>query len=401
MAATAAACLLSVLAVQVPAHADQATRQSGSEARAGDDFNGDGYRDLAIGTPDATVNGRAAAGSVVISYGTPQGIDPARRTVITQDSSFIPGAAETSDKFGTSISSGDLDGDGYADLVVGSPGEDISEGPDQGSVSVIWGGANGPTGSRTLTGRSSDSSPGEFGRTVVVGRFTGDGKPDVAVAGYTDVWLASDITKAGDAKIDHIYAYDLGPFHHKTIMSGTSGDANGDGRDELVVFGQTAYTALFTQVNDEFQVVWWEFGLGSAGDFGDINHDGYEDLVLGMPYMDDETGRAQIWWGDSDGFGGPDGPDPGQVTTLSQYACGLGDSELGDQFGHTVRLYDANRDGFGDLAVTAPYENAKDGAVWRLPGTANGLTAVGSQSFDPPRLGVNSPGARFGLVLNR
>ncbi|MER8221459.1 hypothetical protein ABTZ58_12895 [Streptomyces sp. NPDC094143] len=66
-------------------------------ARHADDFNGDGYRDLAA----------------------------ARRTVLTQDSAGIPGTAEEGDRFGKALTSGDVNADGYGDLVVGSVGEDV------------------------------------------------------------------------------------------------------------------------------------------------------------------------------------------------------------------------------------------------------------------------------------
>src|SRR3954447_14279936 len=84
-----------------------------------DDFNGDGYKDLAIGAPTATVGGQRGAGHVVVMYGGPHGLTKDRRTVISRATSGIPGSPQAGDNFGIQLSKGDLDGDGRTDLIVG------------------------------------------------------------------------------------------------------------------------------------------------------------------------------------------------------------------------------------------------------------------------------------------
>jgi hypothetical protein len=109
------------------------------------DVNNDGYRDVIVSAPDATVAGHAKAGAVVVLYGTAHGIDPSRRTVLTQNSTGIPGTAESGDLFGAAVVVSDLNRDGYYDLVVGSPGEDVAGDDGGGSVTVVYGTSSGLT----------------------------------------------------------------------------------------------------------------------------------------------------------------------------------------------------------------------------------------------------------------
>lgn len=90
-------------------------------AKLADDFNGDGHRDFVMLGGTYGKDGR-----VTVVYGTSTG--PGTRVqTIHQDSPGIPGAVEKDDEWGFAATSADLDRDGYADLVVASPGEDVGD----------------------------------------------------------------------------------------------------------------------------------------------------------------------------------------------------------------------------------------------------------------------------------
>ncbi len=119
------------------------------------DFNGDGRSDTVVADPYATVAGQAQAGRVIVLYGDADGrIGEGSRGTVSQGTGAVGGVAEAGDRFGSALTVADLDCDGYTDLVVGTPQEDISGQADSGYVQIIWGGAAGlgtGTASRQLT----------------------------------------------------------------------------------------------------------------------------------------------------------------------------------------------------------------------------------------------------------
>lgn len=128
------------------------------------DFNGDGYRDVAAGAACADVGSASCAGAVVVLYGSASGVSAARRAVITQNSAGVPGTAESGDLFGSALATGDLDRDGYSDLVVGASNESIGDRDGVGSGTVLWGGKSGLTGGKGLPQQADRRPPGHRGR---------------------------------------------------------------------------------------------------------------------------------------------------------------------------------------------------------------------------------------------
>ncbi len=140
------------------------------------DFNGDGYDDLAIGAPGEN----NSAGMVHILYSSPTGLTSTGSQTFTQ-SSLGTDSSEAGDRFGASLAAGDFNGDGYDDLAVGIPGEDIGSISDAGAVSIIFGSVNGLTGSRDqFWHQDSVNVPGgaeagdQFGYSLATGDFNGE-----------------------------------------------------------------------------------------------------------------------------------------------------------------------------------------------------------------------------------
>ncbi|MER5633761.1 FG-GAP and VCBS repeat-containing protein [Streptomyces nitrosporeus] len=128
--------------------------------------NGDAYPDLVFTRQptgmDSDVDFPSKGGAVAVAYGGPKGQNTALKpSWITQSTAGVPGADEIGDRMGASAAVGDLDGDGYGEVVVGLPGEDVGGAKDAGGVLVFKGRASGVTGTGTrVIGQSTADVPG-------------------------------------------------------------------------------------------------------------------------------------------------------------------------------------------------------------------------------------------------
>ncbi|WP_430382805.1 FG-GAP-like repeat-containing protein [Streptomyces sp. P10-4] len=362
-----------------------------------DDFNGDGYRDLAIGAPGAVAGGKAKAGAVVVTYGSSSGISAARRKTTSQDSSGVPGTSETSDRFGTELAHGDLNRDGYGDLVVGTPLEDVGGDADGGSVTILWGGASGLSGGTTISDPNA-SGHDRFGQSLAVGDFTGDGKADLAVGSTgKDVWIfKGGFTKSGGAagKLRLDTQIESGAYPRGAVQL-AAGDFDDDGADDVVV-GSSAGNFVYRGGAAGFTLQ-TEAGAGYAGALtaADFDRDGHDDLVVGSDFMSvmDSTakgGYVTVF------YGGAAGVDTTRSAVFTQDTAGVpGADEHHDSFGGALAAGDVDGDRYPDLAVGAYFETigsaSHAGSVWVLRGGASGLTGTGAQSFNQGTAGV--PGA--------
>ncbi|MGK5693030.1 FG-GAP-like repeat-containing protein [Streptomyces sp. URMC 128] len=395
------------------AHADADTRQATTELR--DDFNGDGYADLAVAAPAATVGGKKGAGYVAVVYGSENGLNTTTRQVLSQSTAGVPGSPEVDDAFGSALTTADLDRDGFADLVVGVGREDTADGgTESGLVEVLWGGAKGLSAGAVLaTGKAYDGLGGQ-GR-LIVGDINGDGAEDlVTVENQFNLRvLKGPFARDGStAQGEQIVTDEF----DSRVLDLATGDLNGDGVTDV---------AATENDGDEFdarRVVYWlgtEQGLtpyttvqGADGyrlkggenlDIGDVDRDGYDDIVVGRAVdgydSDLDTPAAKggrVTWIP----GGPDGPDGVQATHLNQDSAGVpGSAEKGDGFGTDVQIADVNGDGYPDVATGLPGENlgsvADAGAVVVLRGTARGLSGTGAQVVTQNT--PNVPGSAEGL----
>ncbi|MGW3985508.1 FG-GAP-like repeat-containing protein [Streptomyces sp. NPDC004830] len=380
---------------------------SAAPSRLSGDFNGDGYRDFAAGAPCADVGSASCAGAVVVLYGSSSGVSAARKAVITQDSAGVPGTAEAGDLFGSALAAGDLDRDGYSDLVVGASNESVGDRDGVGSGTVLWGGKSGLTSGKSLPQPSTLAEYGNFSRGIATGDFDGDGDTDVTLTGQSHTRLYNGPFTRTSGPVSNVRVGEVG-----TTFEVIAGDLTGDGTAERVypfnVDGDTGgQINWFRWTGMTYEMAELTHADGYAGAIGDINRDGFGDLVLGdasdLTPGGHQGGRITVW------YGGPNGPDPAQQpTVVHQDTAGVpGAGEADDAFGSAVSTGDINGDGYADVVVSAPGEDvgtARDaGSVTVLFGSASGLrTATGVKSYTQNTAGVPGTaeaGDRFGSSL--
>ncbi|MFF4251812.1 FG-GAP-like repeat-containing protein [Streptomyces sp. NPDC001663] len=396
---TALAVVMAVTgAVALPA-ADAVADSGPATAELRDDFNGDGYADLVVAAPSATVGGKTQAGFVAVRYGTEYGWVTGAKKVFTQNSAGVPGTAEKGDQFGSALTTADLDKDGYADLIVGVGGEDTdSAGTDSGYVEVLWGSPNGLSGASSLaTGKSAYDRLGAAGH-LAVADVDGDGATDVVtVQNEHDLRVLKgpfgrDGSYEGEQVVKDQYS--------SRVLDLAAGDVNGDGITDI------AATENDTDEYDSRRVVYWlgthqgltpytlVYDIDGAGlqggenlAIGDIDRDGFDDIVVGRAVdgYDSDLDNPYVKGGRIAWIPGTaDGPDGVRAVFLNQDSAGVpGTAEKGDHFGTDVQIGDVDGDGYPDVLTGVPGEDlgsvADAGAVVLLHGSAAGLTGTGAQ----------------------
>lgn len=400
----------------------------GSVGVAIGDFAGTGYGSVAMGAPGEDLGNLENAGAVSVAYATAAGLAASRDDTTTLfQRRNLPGLAEADDLVGASLAIGDFDCDGFDDLAIGTPGEDLGAVADAGGVNVVHGSANGlgdrPAGFYQGRGKvPGQAAEGNlFGGALAAGDFNGDGCTDLAIgAPGQDIGTVID---AGAVVV--LYGSELGlhsefaaePLLHEGAgLTGTAntsdlagatlaaGDLDCDGIDDLVVgipaddiggardagsirivLG-SAGAGLGSQLAPMYQSVGIA-GILEGGDYlgaalatGDVNDDGCDDLAIGVPgegiFAVDEVGLVSVLFGSASTLGSIDS------TSVHWQGNGLyGTGEAGDRAGEAVAVTDINCDGFDDVIVGVPGE-----ALGRLDEAGMLNVLYGSNASGPAAL---------------
>jgi hypothetical protein len=369
------------------AEGNQTEAEFGRSVATAGDVNGDGYDDVIVGAPSYD-NGEGGEGRAYLYLGSAYG--PSATPSWTAESD------QAGARFGISVASaGDVNGDGYDDVIVGADRYDDVE-TNEGRAFLYLGSASGLSATPSWTA-DGDKWDAYFGISVSsAGDVNNDGCDDVVVGAYgymngismngrACVYLGS---ASGLPATPSWIAEGDGGFFGYSVAG--AGDVNGDSYDDIVVgaysyengemeeggaylyLGSASGLSATPSWIVEGEQVGAYFGI-SVASAGDVNGDGYDDVVIGASWYDDgemQEGRACLHLGSASGLS----------TTPSWTAEGNHTEAF---FGHSVASAgDVNDDGYDDLVVGAVgYSSGvavNDGRVYLYLGSALGTSPTSS-----------------------
>ena len=320
------------------------------------DFNDDSYHDLAIGIPR-----ESGIGAVYVLHGQPlAGLSTLITRFFTQDSSGMLDVGESGDWFGLSLAAGDFDNNGYHDLAVGVPSEDLDGVSNAGAVQIIYSSSTSLSSSgnqlwhQGAAGILDSKNSGDlFGYSLAAGDFDNTGTHDLAVGvpleGYRPPTIPTDSF------------FSIGAVH--VLYGGSRGLGS-------------AWNQFF-RADDAAIPVGNNSLFGTSLAVGDFDNDNFDDLAIGADddfFGNNVGGSVYILHGDRI-FS------TSNSRYLNQGLFGVeGNAELDDEFGAALAAGDFNRDGRVDLAVGVPNE-AYNGV--ELVGAVQVFYFTGSSVVDP------------------
>jgi hypothetical protein len=354
------------------------------------DVNGDGFDDVLIGARDYW-NDQVYEGGAFLYLGA--------ASILDADSDWSVESNQASSGMGQSVdSAGDVNGDGFDDILVGAMQYSLGE-QSEGAVFAYYGSANGPGTTADWIGQGNQAG-GSYGWSV-------SGAGDVNNDGYDDVIVGARYHDNGQTNEGRAYLYMgsetgldsspawIGEIDEPNAGFGytvnRAGDVNNDGYDDVLI---TSYNYVFNQINGGKAYLFmggpsglnpvasWigesgfamdGYGYDASG-AGDVNEDGYADILIGAPASDNNAmeGRAYLYLGSAEG----PGLEPAWVAQ---------DGTVSSSFGRSLSSAgDLNNDGYDDIVVGDDNQHT----VFMYLGSADGPGTIADQTYEDASSGV-------------
>jgi hypothetical protein len=383
---------------------NQASAQFGYSVSTAGDVNADGYSDVIVGVPFYD-NGDQDEGRTLLFHGSPSGL--------STTPAWTAEGNQFNVRFGWSVgAAGDVNGDGYSDVIVGV--RTYANGQLNEGRAVIYSGSPSGLGTSPSWAVESNQMNAELGYSVgTAGDVNGDGFSDVIVGvrmydnGQTDEGRA--LVYHGTASGPSLnFSWSVESNQATAWFGwavGTAGDVNGDGFADVIVgamlydngqdtegrayvyHGSSTGLAISASWTAESNQIGAEFG-NAVGTAGDVNGDGYSDVIVGAFTYDNgqaDEGRAFVYHGSAAG--------------LSPAAAWTGESgQIDAEFGYAVGTAgDVNGDGYADVVIGArAYSNDQpsEGRAYFYQGSATGLPNTLTQALE-----ADQASAEFGAAV--
>lgn len=417
---------------------ETASEYSGYAVSGAGDVNGDGYHDFVIGAYNKSDVG-SGAGAVYLVYGSAS--DPSSSVNLGSMDNAVELSGQTAgDYAGYSVAGGgDVNADGYDDLLVGAYGYDNGSQTDAGRVYLIYGSSTplasqalGAAGQVTFTATNLNSY---LGRSVAfAGDLNGDGFDDMVLGasgfvvsagndGAAFVVYGSSATLTSknitDSSIIQLSGEEGGSFAGWSVAGG--GDVNADGYDDFlvgaygyvgsvgpnagatyIVYGQAATLtaaslSTHTRLAGESAGIQLGYSVSAAGD---INGDGYDDFLIGASNSNAGAvgaGAVYVVYGSASTLSSLTMTSANSVRLVSLTAgetAGVGLGTAGD----------LNADGYDDFIVGAPSNDSgadNAGLVYVILGSADQYTSTDLTSLVTSSGGATLSGATIGDNLGQ
>ncbi len=389
-------------------NANQSAANFGNSVSSAGDVNGDGFSDVLVGADLYDAGAAINAGAVFVYHGSTNGI------ITTPNITLIPN--QFNKRFGNNVAcGGDINGDGYSDILIGASGFDANNA--QAQPSMYLGTKNGiPYQPSILLNFDTDIKPsGTYASFVASGGdINGDGYSDVIMMALPNNYIINGTQDEGVAYIFRGNAFTLNSTANITNVDLTEpasntlttiapiGDVNSDGYSDVAILVHGYYNdgtfypgsiwvyagsanGLSTNPISIINEPPYTMDINNTSHFfgskavpaGDVNGDGYSDVLVSLT-ITASAGRLLVYYGSATGIS------ENNYNVLS----GTGNINARNEFGlYFSSAGDVNGDGYGDILVSQRdyiNNNISSGAVHVFFGAATGLTSPSSQLIISP-----------------